>query len=61
MKEWYVVDLRTQRIVNCVTTRGGRDAALRVAAGMIDGEHLTVTDRPNLGQLKNYRYWNERP
>ena len=59
--EWFVVDLRTQRIVNCVTTSNGRDAAQLLADGMINGEHLAVTDCPTCDQLKNYRYWNERP
>ena len=59
-REWFIIDTRTDEIINCVTTNEGRDTAERVAANMVDGEHLRVDCHPLISQLQQYRYWNER-
>lgn len=57
--EWYVVDKRTNEIINCITTSGPRpdDALTR----FVNGEHLRLDANPPLSMLERYQYWNERP
>lgn len=60
MSEWYVIDERTNTIVNCVTT-SGTGAPTNALRGFIDAEHLRLDPNPPLAMLQKYRYWNERP
>jgi hypothetical protein len=59
-QEWAI--LSGGKIVNVVTTNGGRAAAERVAAAMTI-ENLTVAPLDSLPRavVQGYRYWNERP
>lgn len=59
-KTFYVIDRRTNEIVNAVaTTRPITDPAL--IRGWVDAEHLYLDENPPLAVLERYRYWNERP
>jgi hypothetical protein len=60
MQEWAV--LSGGKIVNVVTTAGGREAAERVASAMtIEGLAVAPLDSLPESVLQGYRYWNERP
>lgn len=56
--EWFVVDTRTGRIVNCITTSRPGEPSLH---GFVDAEHLAITRTPTSEQLRGYQFWNERP
>lgn len=56
--EWFVIDTRSGRIVNCITTSRPGEPSLD---GFVDVEHLTVTRTPSAAQLCGYQYWDERP
>ena len=57
MNDWWIIDTRTNRIVNCVHMRGGPPDLNT----WVEPEHLRATLTPSMAQLQNYRYWNERP
>ena len=59
MREFYVIDTRTNEIVNCVTTSG--NVPTLDPKGWEDAEHLRLDEHPTMSQLQQYRYWNERP
>ena len=58
MRTWFIIDTRTNDIVNaCEGARSEADA-LR---GFEHPEYLRATQTPSRAQLEGYRYWNERP
>lgn len=57
MNEWWIIDTRTNEIVNCCTMRGGPPDLGR----WVDPEHLRTTLTPTQAQLEAYQYWSERP
>lgn len=56
--EWFVIDTRTNEIVNCITTDRGGEPSLD---GFEHPEHHRVDRHPPMAMLERYRYWNERP
>lgn len=58
MTEWFVIDTRSNSIVNCVTANVRPDGVL---ARFTDAEHLRLDPNPPLEMLRRYRYWDERP
>lgn len=54
---WYVIDTRTNEIVNCITTAAGEDAANTIAANLIDGEFLRVDRNPPAAMIERYEDW----
>ena len=57
---YYIIDTRTNEIINAVETTS-TERAQGVAAGMTDPHTLRVSKNPPLEMLRRYRYWNERP
>lgn len=60
MPSFFVVDTRSDQIVNCIETRTWRDAE-RCRRGMLEAEHLRIDENPSQAQLDAYPYWSERP
>jgi len=58
MTTWYVIDTRTNEIVNAVEADGEPG---RVIKTMLDADHLRLDANPPLAMLQRYRYWDERP
>lgn len=60
MNEWYIIDTRTGRIVNCVTTTRSTDEVL---SRFEDREHLTAKRGQEipLATLQAYEWWGKRP
>jgi len=56
-REWYVIDRRTNEIVNCITTGGPMPSVERFTSA----EFLYLDPNPPRHMLERYRYWNERP
>lgn len=59
VREWWVIDVRSNQIVNCITTTGRPDPPS--LAGMCDAEHLRLTETPTTEQLLSYKFYAERP
>ena len=58
---WYIIDRRTNEIINAVET-STYDRAMAVVARMEGGPQNYRVDRnPPREMLEAYRYWNERP
>jgi hypothetical protein len=53
MIEYFIIDNRTNKIVNCVTSS--------IEPKNMFGEDYYLTSEPTLEQLSNYQYYNERP
>jgi hypothetical protein len=58
MTEWYVIDRRTNEIINCITTDGPRMPSVE---RFTEAEFLYLDPHPPMHMLQRYRYWNERP
>ena len=58
MTTYYIIDTRTDRIINAVETRKPNGPSLE---GFYNREFLKVTTTPTMKQLGAYRYWSERP
>lgn len=58
--EWYVIDTRTNEIVNCITSSDSNRVEL-VLGSFVDAEFLRLDPNPPRALLERYRYWNERP
>lgn len=58
MREWFVIDTRTNEIVNCITA--DKEPTLDPAR-WVHAERLRLDLHPTRAQLEGYRYWNERP
>jgi hypothetical protein len=56
--DWYVIDTRTNEIVNCISSQGGNEPSL---AGFTEPEHLRLDRNPPRKMLERYLYWSERP
>ena len=57
MATWYVIDTRTNEIINAIEADSEPG---RVIRSMLDAEHLRLDADPPLEMLKRYRYWDER-
>jgi hypothetical protein len=58
MATYYVIDKRSNRIVNAVTSGlAPEDVLLKFP----NHEHLRLDANPPLSMLERYEYWNERP
>jgi hypothetical protein len=55
---YYVIDTRTNQIINAIESRKPEGPDLE---GFQNREHLRLETRPTMAQLSAYRYWNERP
>jgi hypothetical protein len=53
-EEWYVVSIRTNMIVNCITSRQGPEHIL--ARTGYDPEHYRLTDSPTDQMLRDYEF-----
>lgn len=60
MTTWYVIDTRSNQIINAITTSGPGEPEIDPKFWE-DAEHLRLDDNPPMSMLKNYRYWDERP
>jgi hypothetical protein len=58
MATYYVIDTRSNRIINAVTTLRNPDDVLR---SFPDAKHLRLDADPPLSMLEKYQYWSERP
>lgn len=58
MATWYVIDTKTNEIVNAVEADRKPTAVLAL---MTEAEHLRLDQHPPQFMLRRYRYWNERP
>lgn len=58
-REFYVIDTRTNRIVNCITTSG--EMPTLDPQRWMSAEHLRLDEHPTRSQLEAYEYWNGRP
>lgn len=54
MSEWYVINKKTNEIVNCVVVVGN------IPPSYLYDDNYLVTTTPSLRQLENYKYYNER-
>ena len=59
MTEYYVIDTRSGRIVNCITTSKPKDEI--DLSRFENSEHLRLDANPPQRLLEKYRYWEERP
>lgn len=58
MTTWYVIDTRSNEIINAIEA----DTKPEITPERwIDAEHLRLDANPPMAQLQRYRYWNERP
>jgi hypothetical protein len=57
---WYVIDTRTDEIINAITTTSGAKPDIDPKRWE-SAEHLRLDANPPLSMLRNYRYWDERP
>lgn len=57
--EWFVIDTRTNVIVNCIYTADDREPSLDF--GWTEPEFLRVDKNPTREQRESYRFWYERP
>lgn len=60
MTTWYVIDTRSNQIINAITTSGASKPEIDPKHWK-DPEHLRLDANPPMSMLENYRYWNERP
>lgn len=60
MADYFVIDTRTNEIVNCIESRT-RKRADECRRTMVDSEHLRIDDNPPREMLERYEFWNERP
>ena len=58
--DFYVIDTKTNEIINCISSNS-RERAEAVVAAMINPEELRLDPNPPMSMLSKYRYWNERP
>jgi hypothetical protein len=58
MREWWIIDRRTDRAVNVVSTSKPQGPDVSV---FLNGEHLYATLSPTDLQRRGYQYWGERP
>ena len=58
MTTYYIIDTRTDRIINAVETSKRNGPSLN---GFYNREFLKATTTPTSSQLRDYRYWSERP
>lgn len=55
---WYIIDTRTNTIVNAVDTSDRREPDL---SGYRSAKYLILDPYPPARLLEAYKYWNERP
>jgi hypothetical protein len=58
MTTWYIIDTRTNEIVNACESDTKPDRVIQL---MTEPEHLRLDANPPLAMLQRYRYWDERP
>lgn len=58
MTTYYVIDTRTNEIVNAIEADSYPG---RIITSMLDADHLRLDANPPMRLLEKYRYWNERP
>lgn len=56
MQDWYIVDIRTNKIVNCIATSNPKGPDMH----NWESYHEAANDPPRY-MLENYRYFWERP
>jgi hypothetical protein len=64
MATYYVIDSRSNRIVNAITTTRNLSDPTEAAdalRGFINPEHLRLDANPPQSMLERYQYWSERP
>ena len=58
---WYVIDRRTNEIINAIES-DYYEQAMAVVAKMEGGpQNLRIDRNPPRAMLEKYQYWNERP
>ena len=58
---WYVIDRRTNEIINAIEA-DYYERAMAVVAKMEGGpQNLRIDRNPPRAMLEKYKYWNERP
>lgn len=60
-KEWYVIDKRSGRIVNCITSVNKDPVNLLEKFPEYPPEHFRLSDNPSQQQLEGYEFWHTRP
>jgi hypothetical protein len=58
MATWYVIDTRSNEIINAIESRNKPTID---PERWMSAEHLRLDPNPPLAMLKRYRYWDERP